>query len=182
MKKRKEKERRMIEALDKHDMEELDTVDWKCKRWCKNCRRNGKTIQLDAKRHKEYECEKYDNPYEPGGKEILPRRNAPCSTGTRIATHHKGKRVRPNYETWERLEELEGKEVTGKLAKLLGMSEEEHQHYNENSDVNKRKKDPRRVPGSAGKVMDAKRGEAETKEREPEMRENKRRRTDELQF
>ena len=35
MKKRKEKERRMIEALDKHDMEELDTADWKCRRWCK---------------------------------------------------------------------------------------------------------------------------------------------------
>ena len=61
------------------------------------------------------------------------------------------------------------------------MSEKEHQHYNEISDVSKRKENPRRVSGKAGKTTEAKREEADTKEKEPGPRGNKRRRPDEQQ-
>ena len=125
IKARREKERQNREALDKHDMRELDTDDWKCKRWCNNCRRSEKTIQTGVRPQREHECEKYGNPYESGGEEVQERRShhrkdpTAGPIETRIPTHYKGKRVRPSYETWERLEELEGKEMTGEISKTI---------------------------------------------------------------
>ena len=49
IKARREKDKRYRDAMDKHDIVDLDTEYWKCKRWCRNCRRCEKAIQIGVR-------------------------------------------------------------------------------------------------------------------------------------